>query len=217
MRLVRSHPRPTVSLACAGAVLLAMAGTAAAARPTTYRASSFSEPARAGLAVAPPLAESRAVSRARVITDARWRALRASGGQLRFRTGSGGCRYTVTFRVRSRLTASRSPADELASRLRPAGAAYVLDSGTHGDRAFEVVREPTTAGVVRLRALLVDTLTRRKDIVPAGRAAFSELEVSAASLRGDECHSGTYRQVLGPALGDALASARLRLDFARAR
>jgi hypothetical protein len=58
-------------------------------------------------------------------------------------------------------------------------------------------------------------LTRRADIAPAGQQVWTELRATAVSRRGDECHSGTYRESLGPALGDALATARTRLRFVR--
>jgi hypothetical protein len=58
-------------------------------------------------------------------------------------------------------------------------------------------------------------LTRRTDIVPAGQVAWSDVTVSAISRPGDECHSGTYRNRMGPQLGDALATARTTLTFDR--
>jgi hypothetical protein len=85
----------------------------------------------------------------------------------------------------------------------------------HGSRAFRVVRQPGIGGRVRLDALWAAVLTRRADIAPAGQAAWTEIRVSAVSRAGDECHSGTWRQALGPAIGDSLAVARTGLRFTK--
>jgi hypothetical protein len=68
---------------------------------------------------------------------------------------------------------------------------------------------------VRIEALWARILTRRDDIVPAGQVAWTEIRVAAASRPGDECHSGTWRVVMGPAISDALATARASLRFVR--
>jgi hypothetical protein len=79
------------------------------------------------------------------------------------------------------------------------------------------VRRPGIAGRVRAEALWVGVLTRRPDIVPAGQAAWTEVSVSAISRAGDECHAGTWREGVGPVIGDSLAVARTRLHFTRKR
>ena len=58
-------------------------------------------------------------------------------------------------------------------------------------------------------------LTRRDDVAPAGQVAWTELRVTAASRSGDECHAGTWREALGPVIGDSLAVARATLRFTR--
>jgi hypothetical protein len=92
---------------------------------------------------------------------------------------------------------------------------YVLDKGTHSSAAFRVTRLRTTDGTVKVSALYSRVLTKRKDIAPEGRAIWSDIVVGATSAKGDECHSGTYREVLGPRIGDALATARTTLHFVR--
>ena len=88
--------------------------------------------------------------------------------------------------------------------------AYVLDEGTRGNMAWRVTRLKTTDGRVRLAAegaVLRSYGTAR---------AWHETIVSAVSLEGSECHSGTYRQTLGPQIGTGLASATGRIySFAR--
>ncbi len=39
--------------------------------------------------------------------------------------------------------------------------------------------------------------------------------MSASSGAKDECHAGTYREVLGPRIGDSLATATTNLRFVR--
>ena len=39
--------------------------------------------------------------------------------------------------------------------------------------------------------------------------------VHAGAKACDECHAGTWREALGPAIGDSLAAARARLRFVR--
>jgi hypothetical protein len=77
------------------------------------------------------------------------------------------------------------------------------------------VRRPGIGGRVRLDALWSGVLTRRADIAPAGQAAWTEIRVTALSRAGDECHAGTWRQALGPAIGDSLATARASLRFGK--
>jgi hypothetical protein len=180
-----------------------------------YVVRSFSEPANPGLAVTGPLEEFSAVTRARVVVPAEWQRLNAKAGQVRFITPRQRCRYRVTFAARSRLDVPRDPAEYVAGALRPAGPGYLLESGQRLGSAFVVIRERSTDSVVRLRAVRAAVLTRRPDIAPTGQVAWSEVIVTAASRRGDECHAGTYRDRLGPQLGDALATARTRLHFVR--
>jgi hypothetical protein len=186
-----------------------------------YIVQSLTEPASPGLAVSKPLEEFRAVSRARVVVPAEWRRLKARSGHLRLITpqisAGGNCRYRVTFSVHSQLAQPRDAADYVADALPSSAQMRLLEKGERGSRAFRVTRARGARFVVRLRAFWAAVLTRRSDIAPAGQVAWSEISVKAASRRGDECHIGTWREVLGPQLGDALATARTRLDFVRTR
>lgn len=212
-----SHPRLLGGAAAALAAAVACASAAGAAT-TTYTARSFTEPAKPGLAVSGPLDDFVATSTARVVVPTTWQRRSAPAGRLRFtRTQNPSCRYDLTYTVRSLLAAGGSAADRVAARLPAASARHLLDSGTRGNRAFRVVRQSTTDGRVRVDALWAGVLTRRDDVAPAGQVAWTEIRVSALSRAGSECHAGTWRESLGPAIGDSLAVATTKLRFTRRR
>lgn len=199
----------------AGALVFAAAPALAAT--TTYVVRSVTEPAASGLPVSGNLREFVATSKARVVVPSTWRRVAAPAGRLRFLvTQNSACRYDVTYAVTSALDAPGSAVDRVAAALPAAGPRYLLDSGTHDVRAFRVVRRPSTGGGVRLEGLWTGVLTRRADIAPSGQVAWTQIRVTARSRAGSECHSGTYRQSLGPAIGDSLAVARASLRFVRA-
>jgi len=201
-----------VSITAAAA--LCVAG-AAQASTSDYVARSFDEPASPGLEVQPPLDEFRAVSRARVVVVTDWRRQRASAGRLAFLTPGSTCRYRVTLSVRTRIAAPGDPVAYVTDALPSPGPAYLLDSGQRSGTAFRTVRRRNSGEIVRIDALWARVLTRRRDIVPAGQVAWTEIRVTAASRPGDECHSGTWRERMGPQISDALATARASLKFVR--
>jgi len=194
---------------------LALAASADA-QGATFATRTFTEVARPGLAVTGPLSDYRVTSTARVVVPTAWRGRSAPAGRLRYATvNNPSCRYDVAYTVKSLLAPSQDPVAYVAAGLPSPGAQYVLDSGVHGSRAFRVVRQKGTGGRVRLDALWATVLTRRTDIAPAGEVAWTEIRVSAVSRAGDECHAGTWRESLGPAIGDSLAVARTRLHFTK--
>jgi hypothetical protein len=199
------------------ALAVAFAAAPALAASPKLEARTFTEPARPGLAVSGALSDYAATAKARVVVPATWRRLRAGAGALRFAvTQNPGCHYAVGYRVVSALGPSGSAADRVAAELPATGPRYLLDSGERGSAAFRVVRLKSAGGQVRVNALWAGVLTRRADIAPSGQVAWTEIHVSAHSRPGDECHSGTWRQALGPAIGDSLAVARAKLHFTRA-
>jgi hypothetical protein len=213
MSLLQRHSlfmAPVVS-----AIVLASAAPATA-QAATYATRTVTEPAASGLAVTGPLSEFVATSRARVIVPTSWQSRTAPAGQLRFATTqNASCHYTVTYTAKSVLAPSQDAAAYVAARLVPATSRHLVDAGARGNGAFRVVRQPSIGGRVRLDALWAGVLTRRADIAPAGQVAWTEIRVSALSRSGDECHSGTWRQALGPTIGDSLAVARTMLHFAK--
>lgn len=209
---------PTTSLTrsaiLAATLTLATIGVAQAAT-SRYLAYSFAEPAGAGIAVKPPLDEFVVVGSARIVVSTDWQRQSAKAGQLRFLSSRGtNCRYRVTFSVRKRLAAASDPAQSVAAALPATSPAYLLDSGVHGSRAFRVVRQKTSQGV-RVDGLSSGVITRRSDIAPAGRVLWGDIRVTATSRPGDECHSGTYREALGPQMGDVLATGKASFRFVK--
>lgn len=199
----------------AAATVVAVPAGAQTSGKFSFRA--VTEPATPGLTVTGPLSEMVATSRARVLVPDAWRRLSSPAGRLRFRRNqNASCRFTITYRVRSRTAPAGDAAEHVASALPAATARHLLDSGEHGGAAWRVVRQPTT-GQVRVDGLWTTVLTRRSDVAPPGRVVWTDVLVSAVSDARSECHSGTYRQALGPAIGDSLAVARATLRFTRKR
>jgi hypothetical protein len=140
-----------------------------------------------------------------------WHVLRAKDKRhLSFHEGTAICRYTVIFTTRQVADTAQTPAEHVAAAVPAAGAPYLIDSGQRGaTAAWRVVRLRTTDQTVRLRAMRAD---RRS--IGNGAHKWQETLVTAASRKGGECHSGTYREVLGPQIGNALATASGRAyDF----
>ena len=202
-------------VAPAAFVALAFAAPAGAERGV-FSTRTFTEPAKPGLVVTGPLSRYRATSTGRVVVPTDWRRRSAPAGQLRFlATQNPSCRYSLTYTVKSVLAPSQDAADYATAGLSSPGSRYLLDSGKRGNRAFRVVRQKSIGGRVRLDALWAGVLTKRADVAPNGQVAWTEIRVVAVSGTGDECHSGTWRQALGPTIGDSLAVARTSLHFTK--
>jgi hypothetical protein len=145
-------------------------------------------------------------------TPLSWHVLRAKDARhLSFHEGRPICRYTVTFTTRQAPDTTQTPVEHVQAAVPAAGARYVIDFGQRGAAsAWRVVRLETAGQQIRLRAMRVDRRSTGN-----GAHVWQETLVSAASRMGGECHSGTYRNVLGPQIGSALATATGRAyDFA---
>jgi|GEM_PF-6672070 len=140
-----------------------------------------------------------------------WTRVSSPATRLSLRTGDGACRYSIVARTGVAVTtAGDAPAFALA--LAPAKARLVLDQGVRGSSAWRVTRTQDEPRRIVLHAVRVSPLTSvgRRLGLTAGQRAFQVTTVDAKSRVGDECHSGTYRQGVGPSIGDALATARGR-------
>jgi hypothetical protein len=212
MRLPTRH---RLALAIAGLSTVALAAPAAATA-NTYRSYSLAPNG----ARTSPVAGSTLLHgflSARFLFPTQYRRLASSSGTLRFAAGARSCHYTVTFSLRFRQAADGTAAEHVAADLVPASSPYLLEDGTRRLNAWRVIRLPgdVVAGVtrVRLRAELARRISAPAGTVPAGQAIWVELRASATSTAGSECHSGTWRQVLGPRIGDALATTTVTRAF----
>ena len=196
-------------LVAAGLASLGVAGAAHAA-DTSYVAKTITESSSRGLPVKPPLDDLLAVSRVRFLVPQAWKAK----GTTQFETvNNPSCRYRVKFTVRTRIDDPGDASARVKAAV-PGSRAFVLDEGQRNADAFRVVRRSKSGGV-HLDGQWSGVMTRRTDIVPQGKVAWTDLSVAADSTEGSECHSGTYREVLGPQLGDALATTRNQLKFVK--
>jgi hypothetical protein len=185
----------------AGAVLgLASVAVAAAPRDTYVRHhisftqnGVFHEGNREGLSV-------------NFVTPGTWQVVKRTKTHLSFRVGTTNCRYSVTFTTRLAEDTDEAPLEHVTAELPAPSTRYVLDQGTRTSSAAWGVtrlgRTSTRDQRVQLRAIRVD---RRS--LGGGVKAWQETVVSAVSRAQDECHAGTYRNALGPQIGDALATA----------
>lgn len=215
---VKTVPSRAGLLAAAASILTFAVAGPAGAQTGRFVTRTVTEPANPGLAVTGPLSDLVATSRARVIVPLAWQRRDAPAGRLRFQTQNNpNCRYNLSYTVASVLAPAADAADRVAARLPAAGPRYVLDSGERGNRAFRVIRRKSSGGQVRVDGLWTGVLTRRADVAPGAQVAWSEIRVTAASRKGDECHAGTWREALGPAIGDSLAVARTSLHFTKQR
>jgi hypothetical protein len=133
-----------------------------------------------------------------------WRVTSLKKGVLVMREGGRGCTYTV----RASVGVAAGDAADAAGRaaaLTPAPASRVLETGTRSSAAWRVTR-PAADRQIRIVAVRVDPL--RFASKQAGTKLWLQTTVTAVSGVGDECHAGTYREVTGPAIGDALATER---------
>ena len=209
------HVHRVTGPALAGLAVLALAAPAAA-QAGRFTIRTLSEPAKPGLTVTGTLSDLVVTSNARVLIPNAWRPRAAPAGQLRFQTTQNrSCRYNLRYAVTSVLAPAADPGDYAAARLPAASSRHLLDSGERGNRAFRVVRQQGIGGRVRIDALWAGVLTRRSDIATNGRIAWTEIRVSAVSRSGDECHAGTWREAVGPTIGDSLAVARTKVRFSK--
>jgi hypothetical protein len=208
-----SHSSRVAGLAVAATA--AVGCSVALAATSSYHAHTYTQTKSHGLPVSGKLSDLLAVAGGRVVVPAQWTVLKTPAGQLRFQSRNNpSCRYTTTFTIATRSApAADDPTAYVVSALPAKGPRYVLDTGRHGGAAFRVVRaggRPQT-----LDALWTGPLTRRADVAPSGQAIWTDIKAHAVARTADECHSGTWRQTLGPQLGDALATARTSLHFVK--
>jgi hypothetical protein len=134
-----------------------------------------------------------------------WTVVRSSRGHVRFREGTTACTYTVDASVA--VVQIDAPTAVAAARsLVPTADGRLLEAGHRGSATWRVVKLHGNGTQVRLEAVRAQPL--RFLSTRAGRPTWRVTRVRGVSDRGDECHAGTYRDTLGPTIGDALATVR---------
>lgn len=189
------------------------------AAPTSARqlfvARTVTEPSASGLSVSGPLKSFVATATARVVVPTTWKVKPAKGGQLRYVVRvDASCGYDVLYSVRSAIAPIQDAADYVGTAL-PAQPRRIVDAGVRNSAAWRVVHTTPVHGRLAVSAMWAGVLTRRADIAPSGEQAWTEIDVSATARTGSVCHSGTWRDVLGPSVGDSLAVARTSLRFVK--
>lgn len=157
---------------------------------------------------------------ARLSFPTSWKRVSSPATRVSLRTGSLGCRYSIVARTGVSVgSASDMNAAAYALSLAPASGRLVLDEGIRGSAAWRVTRIRQDSQLIVLHAVGISPLNSmsRQLGLTGGRRAFQVTTVDATSRKGDECHSGTYRNGIGPSIGDALATVRGRafVDFVR--
>jgi hypothetical protein len=137
---------------------------------------------------------------ARMLVPAEWRRVgAASDRSLGFMLRR--CNFRIVLTARLHLDVDEAAAVHLAADL-PAEDPFLLESGARGASAYRVVR------VVRSdrRTQLIGRFARPLQRADDGRRFWGELTAVAVAARS--CHSGAYRNVLGPQLANTLHSIR---------
>jgi len=135
----------------------------------------------------------------------------ASGSHLTLRSGSPACKYTTRVRTRMDVTPAGTTAAEHLLALTPGSGSYLLDEGTRGRMPWRVTRvRADRARLVAAAVVPANASQVRQLGLTAAQTAYRVVHVQAESRPGDECHTGSYRNSLGPQIGDALAISKTR-------
>jgi hypothetical protein len=173
-----------------------------AARPGDRRAHRLTSPSEPV-----PDTDGRAVVRTTLSLPTSWQPVEGITDVLAFHEGTPGCTYRVTIVSRVRV-GDEATATAHAEAVVPGTGRYLLDEGRRRQVAWRVVRRNTGGQRVEVRAVRVAPLGAVS--TQLGAKAWLETLATARSGEGDECHSGSYRDSLAGALGDAFATATVR-------
>lgn len=141
-----------------------------------------------------------------IAVPASWSA-RRTGSRIHLRDGDfPHCIFDTDVTSQAVQSNAGTPADAISAQQN-VGSRYVIDSGTRGRGAWRVVRVPggPSGGVTVVGDLLVPYAASPGSVAST---TWVGLHAIAQARAGSECHSGMYRQAVGPQIGDALASYR---------
>jgi hypothetical protein len=197
---VISRARGLVAMATAAAVLLGLASSADAADRTALTRVNLGR-------ISAGVNNTTYAIGGFVAVPSSW-SLRRSASAIRLRDRDfASCIYDVTITAQAIQSSATSPAEQIVAQQN-VDPSYVIDSGTRGRGAWRIVRQPggSSKGVTVVGDLLLPHPARGGS--GGGTTTWVGLHAVASARAGSECHSGTYRQAVGPQLGDAFASFR---------
>jgi hypothetical protein len=137
-----------------------------------------------------------------------WKTSKASSTSIKFTEGQAKCRYAGTISAHVERGATGNPLSFVRADLPETNSRLILDEGVRNTSAWRVIRVQRQDNRTQVKGEFARPLTVTKNALPSGQAAWLVIKASATSRPGGECHSGTYRAVLGPYLGDAFATSR---------
>jgi hypothetical protein len=137
-----------------------------------------------------------------------WKTTKAGSTSIKFSEGAPKCRYAGTISAHVERGATGNPLAFVRADLPETNSKLVLDEGVRNTSAWRVIRVQRNDNRTQVNGEFARPLTITKNALPSGQAAWLVVQASATSRPGSECHSGTYRAVLGPYLGDAFATSR---------
>lgn len=199
----RSQRLPLATAALAALTVVSAAPTAVAATNTGSVRVPFSSTVKiAGLP-----GKTGQISTTLLVPNS-WKRQKSSGAPV-WLAGHGSCFYRVTTKATLTLAPSSTATARVARDLPDIGP-RILDSGTRNSAAWRVTR-PQMDRRTHLRAVRAfSTAATSGATIPPGQSLWLETWLDGLSRPGSECHSGTYRQTLGPQMGDVLAAVRTR-------
>ena len=145
---------------------------------------------------------------ARVYLPSNWKTRSSGSTKLSFTEGGPNCRYSGSISAHVERGAKGNSGAFVAADLPETNSRLILDQGVRNGGAWRVIRVQRSDGRTQVKGEFARPLTVTKNAIPSTQAAWLVLKATATSRPGSECHSGTYRAVLGPYLGDAFATSR---------
>lgn len=143
----------------------------------------------------------------RLLFPSTWKARTGTASLTLRNQRTSACGYTITVKADYVLQDRGTEATALVEERAPATGPYLVDEGTRGAMAWRVtrVRDSKRTRLLAVRMAPSAITAGRDHPLPAGKQFYSRTVVTAIDGRDDECHTGTYRDAVGPSIGDAFA------------
>lgn len=202
--------KPSVTRPSSGALALILTGLLLAGTGVSSSSAETSRLVSRSVPIVPTVSgmdDIVAKGSARLLFPSTWKVQTATRSLTLRNQRTSECGYTITVKADYVLQDRGAEAAVLAEERAPATGPYVVDEGTRGSMAWRVTRVRDSARTRLLAVRMAPTaITAGRDHpLPAGKQLYSRTVVTAVDGRNDECHTGTYRNAVGPSIGDALA------------